>query len=308
MKKAIKSWGKYVPWPVVQILLRANVEANLQVNEVEVTIFFSDIASFTTIVESLPPESSLLLLSRYFNDMTKIIDDHGGVVLEFIGDAVLAIYGAPLANEDHPQAGVHAALRMSSSLKRMNDWSKEPTRGLPEVSIRCGVHTGRVLVGNMGFHSRMKYGIVGEDAHIPARLEEMNKTYSTSMLISDSTLQRLAPGKFFTRPIDWVHLRQTPGAESEVVHEVLPSGRVRRGCSQLVAQAFLSHAKALEIYRARDFDQASQIFEEVGSAMLEATGEEDRPSALLFNRCRAYCARPPPEGWDGVWESSQESL
>merc|ERR1719456_1366495 len=102
MKKAIKSWGKYVPWPVVQLLLRANVEANLSVNEVEVTIFFSDIASFTTIVESMPPESSLLLLSRYFNDMSKVIDDHGGVVLEFIGDAIQCIYGAPLSNENHP--------------------------------------------------------------------------------------------------------------------------------------------------------------------------------------------------------------
>merc|ERR1739848_101222 len=102
MKKAIKSWGKYVPWPVVKLLLAANVEANLEVNEVEVTIFFSDIASFTTIVESMPPESSLLLLSRYFNDMSKTIDEYGGIVLEFIGDAIMSIYGAPVPNPDHP--------------------------------------------------------------------------------------------------------------------------------------------------------------------------------------------------------------
>merc|ERR1719413_196862 len=102
---------------------------------------------------------------------------------------------------------------MLSALNRMNEWSV--SRELPEVSIRCGVHTGKVLVGNMGFQSRMKYGIVGEDAHIPSTLEEMNKSYSTSMLISDSTLQRLPEGRFLTRPIDWVHLRQTPGAKSE---------------------------------------------------------------------------------------------
>merc|ERR1719203_701691 len=98
MKKAIKSWGKYVPWPVVQLLLQAGVDAKPGVDECEVTIFFNDIASFTTIVESLPPESSLLLLSRYFNDMSKVIDDHGGVVIEFIGDAILCIYGAPVKN------------------------------------------------------------------------------------------------------------------------------------------------------------------------------------------------------------------
>merc|ERR1712066_873274 len=101
MKKAIKSWGKYVPWPVVQILLHTGVDASHGVKEKEVSVFFSDIASLTTIVETLPPESSLLLLSRYFNDMSKVIDDHGGVVLEFIGDAILCIYGAPLINPDH---------------------------------------------------------------------------------------------------------------------------------------------------------------------------------------------------------------
>merc|ERR1719440_1857662 len=119
MKKAIKSWGKYVPWPVVQLLLRANVEANLEVNEVEVTIYFSDIAGFTTLVETLPPESSLLLLSRYFNDMSKVIDDHGGVVLEFIGDAIQCVYGAPLNNLDHPTSAVKASLRMLAALRRM---------------------------------------------------------------------------------------------------------------------------------------------------------------------------------------------
>ena len=129
MKKAIKSWGKYVPWPVVQLMLRANVEANLEVNETEVTIFFSDIANFTTIVESLPPESSLLLLSRYFNDMSKVIDDHGGVVLEFIGDAILCIYGAPLNNPEHPSAAVRAGLKMLGSLKKMNEWSSGHPQG-----------------------------------------------------------------------------------------------------------------------------------------------------------------------------------
>merc|ERR1740116_84402 len=97
-------------------------------------------------------------------------------------------------NEDHPLAGVKASLRMFTALHRMNQWSKE--RNLPEVDIRCGVHTGRVLVGNMGFHSRMKYGIVGEDAHIPNRLEELNKAYATNMLISSHTLSKLQPNLF----------------------------------------------------------------------------------------------------------------
>merc|ERR1719487_899909 len=210
MKKAIKSWGKYVPWPVVQMLLRANVEADLKVEEVEASMYFSDIAGFTTIVESLPPEKSLLLLNRYFNDMTKVIDDHGGVVIEFIGDAILCIYGAPLPNEWHSSAAVKAALRMLTTLRKINQWSS--TKGLPEVNIRCGVHTGNVLVGNMGFQSRIKYGIVGEDAQIPSRLEELNKSYSTQCLISNYTCTRLMPDHFLTRPVDFIRLRHAPGS------------------------------------------------------------------------------------------------
>lgn len=299
MKKAIKSWGKYVPWPVVQLLLRANVEANLEVNEIEVTIFFSDIASFTTIVESMPPESSLLLLSRYFNDMSKVIDDHGGVVLEFIGDAILCIYGAPLINNDHPTAAVKAALRMLASLRRMNEWSV--MRELPEVKIRCGVHTGRVLVGNMGFHSRMKYGIVGEDAHIPSRLEEINKTYGTNMMISNATWSRLPPNVFITRPADYVHLRQTPGCSSEPIHVVMDREK-KHGKTHPMWGPCAVHIEAMDLYRSGQFRSAAEKFQSVGRMIKDITDNEDEASALMLKRCNSYIEQPPSAEWDGVWD------
>jgi len=297
MKKAIKSWGKYVPWPVVQILLRASVEANIEVKEEEVSIYFSDIASFTTIVENMPPESSLLLLSRYFNDMSQVIDDHNGVVLEYIGDAILCIYGAPLQNDDHATAACKSALRMLSVLKRMNEWSV--SRELPEVSIRCGVHTGKVLVGNMGFQSRMKYGIVGEDAHIASTLEELNKSYSTQMLISDDTRSRLQPDTFITRPVDYVQLR--PHTSGELIHHVMDRrSRGSRPAAMLTAAAL--HAEAMKSYRQQKFKVALQKFEKVGSMMGEITGKEDTASALLATRCRAYLIDPPGSDWNGVWD------
>ena len=213
-------------------------------------MFFSDIANFTTIVESIEPESCLLLLSRYFNDMSKapcllqdmqykyiykdwrvkrvteahlflceVIDDHGGVVLEFIGDAIQCIYGAPLYNDNHPITAVEAALRMLAALRRIKDWCAE--KGLPEVNIRCGIHTGNVLVGNMGFRSRMKYGIVGEESTIAGKLEELNKTYKTRILISDSTYEKLGPNDYFIRPVDFVQLRQVQDSSSQLIYEVL---------------------------------------------------------------------------------------
>jgi adenylate cyclase len=275
-------------------------------------MFFSDIASFTTIVESMPPESSLLLLSRYFNDMSKVIDSHGGVVIEFIGDAILCIYGAPLPIQDHPTQGVKASLGMLAALKKMNRWSL--SKELPEVKIRCGVHTGRVLVGNMGFHSRMKYGIVGEDAHIPSRLEEINKTYGTNMMISASTWKRLDRSTYLTRPIDYVNLRQTSGAASEPIYQVLDRERERKEDKRhaLLKESetlkhplwdpVKSHATAMDLYRRRDFEAALQMFMKVNQTFFAITGSDDEASQVMINRCESYIEQPPSVGWDGLWE------
>jgi len=306
MKKAIKSWGKYVPWPVVQLLLRKDAEEpNMELQEREVTILFSDIASFTTIVESLPPERSLLLLSRYFHDMSKIIDAYGGIVLEFIGDAIMCIYGAPVRNQEHPTDAVKSAVRMLDSLTRMNHWFAR--KSLPEVSIRCGVHTGRVLVGNMGIHSRMKYGIVGEEAEIPARLEEMNKSFSTRLLISEATFLQLVPEVFIVRLIDYVHLR--PGKdgeppESQPVYEVMERNRASANSAKAKAKhaAAELHTAGMHLYRERDFEGAAERLREAGEVLQEALGEEDAASALLRRRCKAYIEDPPPDDWDGVWD------
>jgi len=305
MKKAIKSWGKYVPWPVVQILLQAGEDAIPGVREQEVTIFFSDIASFTTIVETLPPEQSLLLLSRYFHDMSKVIDEHNGIVIEFIGDAILSVYGAPMPDEDHATSAVSATLRMLRDLEKLNRWTVSV--GLPEVKIRCGVHSGNVLIGNMGFHSRMKYGVVGENASIPGRLEELNKDYGTDMLISQSTLSRLRKGAFVVRPIDILYLRSQPGVKAEVVYQVLARTN-RSGSSKAVKlkPVATKHAKAMVWYRKRHFTKAADLFARVNQQMQEIVGvEEDLASVLMMKRCQAYAKRPPREDWDGVWDGSE---
>jgi len=305
MKKAIKSWGKYVPWPVVQLLLHAGVDAKQNVEEKEVTVFFSDIASFTSIVESIPPEDTLLLLSRYFNDMSRVIDDHGGIVVEFIGDAILSIYGAPMGNAEHATLAVKSTLRMLSALARLNEWSA--AKGLPEVKVRCGVHTGRVLVGNMGFHSRIKYGVVGESTNITGRLEELNKTYSTEMLISETTYSRLDPDAFVIRPIDFVYLRNVPSATSEPIYQVMARDRRASAKAHRLRPAAQLHAEAMELYRSRRFEEAAEAFGRVGEAMQEQPGAEvDVPSSLMMKRCRAYARCPPRADWDGVWDQAQE--
>jgi adenylate cyclase len=304
MRKAILSWGKYVPWPVVQLMIRQNIEAELSVKEHEVTIFFSDIASFTSIVERIAPEESLLLLSKYFNEMSNVTDDHGGVVLEFIGDAILSIFGEPIQNPDHPTMAVRSTLKMLAVLRKMNEWSKE--RSLPEVNIRCGLHTGKVLVGNMGFNTRMKYGIVGEEANIPARLEELNKSYDTNFLISETTLKKLQPDTFITRPIDCVYLRRTPDSASEVIHQVVDKAKKSGVSDHPMWPAAKLHAEAMELYFERDFKQAAAKFENVSAMVHGLTREEDRPSLMMLERCESYISKPPPAQWQGVWDRGDE--
>jgi len=293
MKTALRSWGKYVPWPVVQLLLRTNSEAALQVAEKEVTIFFSDIVSFTSIVEALRPEETLLLLSRYFNDMSKIVDDHGGIVMEFIGDAILAIFGTPLVNPDHATAAVDAARRMHCALKRLNHWGAQ--QGFPHVKLRCGIHTGKVLVGNMGMQERMKYGIVGEESHIPPNLETLNKTYGTNTLISQSTFTRLRRDYFVSRPIDYVHLTEAPDAVSEPIYEIMPATK------KDFAEAAAMHSEAMAYYRDQDFGAAQTLFSIVCQKLQDATQAEDVPSQLMVARCAAYLQKPPGPDWDGIW-------
>mmetsp|Transcript_40202 Transcript_40202/g.94141 ORF Transcript_40202/g.94141 Transcript_40202/m.94141 type:complete len:1056 (+) Transcript_40202:102-3269(+) len=305
-KVAIRSWGKYVPWPVVQNLLVAGEEVRPKIEEREVTLFFSDMASFTSIVEKLEPEQTLLLLSRYFNDMSDVIDKFGGIVIEFIGDAIYAVFGAPVRNREHAEAGVNAMLKMLKTVQRINQWAKH--RLLPEVSIRCGVHSGPVQVGNMGFHSRLKYGVMGSGAEIPSKLEEMNKTYGTHNLISESTFHKLPPDGYVMRPIDFVDMSHG-SADPEPVYEVMsqiansssPSTRSSR--RDTLARKYET---ALDMYTEKRFAKAAAQFREVSTSMGQTFGIYDKPSVLMRKRAAYYMQHPPPEGWKGVWTRTRE--
>jgi len=306
MKTAIRSWGKYVPWPVVQLMMRKDAEANIEVSERQVTMFFSDIASFTTIVESLPPKSSLLLLSRYFQEMSKIVDAHGGIVVEFIGDAILCIYGAPVVNDSHPTVAVMAAVEMLQAMGGINAWLDR--RGLPRISIRCGVHTGQVLVGNMGMQSRIKYGIVGDECSMPGRLEELNKTYGTQLLVSETTHTDMAIEGFVSRPIDFIRRPTDEGnsqRESEQIFEVWKAAR-RASKAALEEKAADLYTEAVEHYRHSRFQEARDGFTAAGEAMQKLTGSQDVASELMLRRCLSYMANPPPPDWDGAWDRATE--
>jgi len=296
----VKSWGKYVPWPVVQLLLNSGIDHSDNVEERQVTVFFSDIAGFTTIVEKLTPERSMMLLSRYFNDMSRAIDEYDGVILEFVGDAIMAIYGAPLLNSEHPANGIKATLRMFTQLRKLNEWAV--TKDLPQVGIRCGVHTGTMLVGNMGFRTRVKYGVVGEESSIPGKLEESNKSYGTNMLISSHTYSLIKTADFVIRPIDYLCLRSSVDT-SELVYEV--ADRIKKRVDHPLTAVYALHAEAMQHYIKREFGSAAERFTEVGVEIKYVTDTEDMASQVMFERCQSYIKQPPDEGWTGVWDRGE---
>merc|ERR1712113_1316158 len=154
-----------------------------------------------------------------------------------------------------------AAVRMLEQLQIMNVWFAQ--RSLPQVGIRCGVHTGRVLVGNMGFQSRMKYGIVGDESEIPGRLEEMNKNYSTKFLISHATYAKINQNAFLIRPIDYVYLGSGEyQEEAQLVYQVLDRDRggSKAGPTRI---AVTLHTAAMDSYKSRDFETAHKKFKQV---------------------------------------------
>lgn len=249
MASGLQAFSKYVPRDIVLEMLRGGGNTGLGVKPKEITIFFSDIEGFTTICDMMTPNDVLFMLSKYFKVMSNIITKLGGTLLEFIGDAILATWNAPGNVADHASACIEASLQMQEALVSMcgheDDEIEDITpdmssyywrviRKYPVVKIRCGIHSGRVFVGNLGAPNRMKFGIMGDGVNLASRLEELNKKYATRIIISQNTFEMGATvqgapadnqegnyiaSQFITRQLDLVQVKGR--SRGTAVYEVL---------------------------------------------------------------------------------------
>ena len=185
-----ETFGRYFSEEVMETLLSDDEQA-LEGQERWVTVLFSDLASYSTIIESMSPVQVVKLLNSYLTAMQEIIEEHHGVILEYIGDAILVVFGAPNRLEDHQEHSVRCAVAMRERLDQLNqEWLNEGTarywknRGIDNMNCRIGLHTGSVVAGNLGSDRHMKYGIVGDAVNIAARLEQKNKELGTTILMS----------------------------------------------------------------------------------------------------------------------------
>lgn len=259
----------------------------------ELTVLFSDIAGFTGISEGIPAPRLAELLSTYFTEMTLPIAQTQGHVDKFIGDAIMAFWNAPLANERHAALACKAALNMRDRLQKLRP-ALQKEYGV-EVSARIGLNTGEVVVGELGSRGRgqddkSNYTCIGDAVNLASRLEGVNKQYGTTILCGPRTVE-LAGEAFVFRELDKVRVK---GKQEAVgLYELVAGKNDRLSVEQKSALDRYGHG--LAAYRARDFAKALEHFE----AVLKLS-PADGPAAIFRDRCQAYQKSPPPPGWDGV--------
>lgn len=190
-----KSLGEFVGWEVADQIVHQ--DENLQGQSCEVSVFFTDVRDYTTLCESAPPDQIAALMREVFGVMGKVIAAHDGHIFDFIGDAILAVFGAPKSNANHADAAVQSAIEVTAALDELNGrWEK---RGIPRLRIGVGIHSGPVVIGVVGTGARKKYDVTGDTVNTGSRVEGLNKETGTTILITRATLQQLK-GKFNIRP------------------------------------------------------------------------------------------------------------
>jgi adenylate cyclase len=283
-----RMFGQYMSGAVIDHLLEHPEKLQLGGERRRVTLFFSDLAGFTTISERLSPETVVGLLNDYLSSMTEIILDEAGTVDKFEGDAIMAFWGAPLDQPDQARRACRAALRQQAALKELN--RRFTDLDLPPLSMRIGLHTGDAIVGNLGSEKRFDYTVIGDTVNLASRLEGLNKFYGSHVMASELTVAACAGGVEF-RELDLVAVK---GKEQAVrVFEVLGlTGELEPG-SLRRRQDF---AEGLEFYRQGLFSAAQARF-----AAILAEDPDDGPAKTFLMRCRQFQSGPPPHPWDTVF-------
>lgn len=291
-KKEIRNvFSKYVSKDVLNEILRDTSRVKLGGEEREVTIFFSDVRSFTTLSEGMSPSGLTCFLNKYLTRMTDIILERKGVVDKYIGDAIMSFWGAPINNEEQALDAVLSSLDMIDSLADFNRQNKKS--GDPEIDIGIGLNTGSVIVGNMGSDARFDYTVMGDAVNLASRLEGQTKTYGVKIIISESTKNKLGSkniekNKILIREIDKIKVKGKN--EPVVIFEVVPRDKEAQ-----VASILDDFNRLRSLYYAGKWADGVSVAEKILGK------SEDRPSKVLMERCSNFIGHEP-EDWVGVYQ------
>lgn len=289
------AFGQYLSPDVVDALVKDPSKMALGGESREMTAFFSDVASFSTISEKLTPAELVSLLNEYLTAMCDIINDSGGTIDKFEGDAIIAFWGAPLPMDDHAVRACYSIIDQQKFLVPFRQRLIEEGDLPVEFHVRMGVNTGPMIVGNMGSTQRMDYTMMGDSVNLAARLEGANKFYKNYSMISESTYAG-AKDHIDARELD--RIRVVGKNEPVTVYDVLER---KDQTSGPMADLMPYYLRGLELYQQMDFVGAQEQFRKALRII-----EKDGPSITYLDRCQQFIETPPAADWDGVWTHTEK--
>lgn len=280
-------FGQYVPPEVVDEMARDPEKASMQPESREMTVLFTDVRGFTTISEGLDPKALSALMNEFLTPLTEVIYKHRGTIDKYMGDCIMAFWGAPLHDPHHARNGVLAGLEMQRTLKAMEPELR--AKNWPDIRIGVGLNTGRMSIGNMGSKVRLAYTVMGDAVNLASRLEGITKEYGADIIVGEDT-KNAVPDLIF-REIDRVRVK---GKDTAVtIYEPLGlNGEVQQS---VLDAAELFH-ESLELYRQQEWDMAEQRL-----LRLRTTSPDVRLYDTFLERIAILRTNPPGPGWDGAF-------
>jgi adenylate cyclase len=287
-KRRVRSaFGQYLSPEVIRRLL-LNPQL-VEPRKTEISVMFSDIRGFTTISEKLDAQDLAHFLNLYLSDMTRIVFDRHGTLDKYIGDAVMAFWGAPFEEPGHATHACDSALDM---MKRVRELQKQwEAEGKPRLDIGIGLNTGVASVGNMGSSLRYGYTALGDTVNLSSRLEGLNKDYGTHILVNESTYNAAKDAGFVFRELDLIRVKGK--LQPVTLYELL--GRTEDASTE-TKDLLTQFSGARAHYQSRRWLEAQQAFQSI----LESN-PTDGPSRTYWKRCQEYLFDEPPQNWDGVF-------
>jgi adenylate cyclase len=279
-------FGQYVPPDLVAEMAQNPEAINLKGESREMTVLFSDVRGFTTISEGLDPAQLTLLMNEFLTPMTKIIHEHRGTIDKYMGDAIMAFWGAPLPDSNHAQHALSAAMAMNAATEKISESFVK--KGWPPIKMGFGLNTGNMVVGNMGSSFRMAYTIMGDSVNLGSRIEGLTKNYGVDIIVSEYVKAQV-PDMLY-RELDIVRVK----GKDKPVTIFEPIGKVGQVDAATVNE-LETYANALASYRKQDWAAAASAFKSL---------EKAKPNVLYdlyLTRIKQFKQTPPNKNWDGIY-------
>jgi len=291
-RKLNKMFGQYVPPELVDEMNSTNNAISMKGETREMTVLFSDIRGFTTLSEKLDPEQLTSLMNEYLTVMTRIIHQNRGTVDKYIGDAIMAFWGAPLTDEEHAKHAMQASIEMQDALPALNDSFQK--QGFPRITIGVGLNTGKMNVGNMGSEFRMAYTVLGDAVNLASRLESITKQYGVTLIVSAATKDQAT---------DWIYqeidLVKVVGKNIPI--SIFKPVARNAEIDEIQQKEMYLFKLAVKLYRQQKWDEAKKLIME----LIQLTSGP-MLYQLYLGRIISYKKNPPESDWDGVFEAKSK--